>query len=359
MILIGSNGVLLAQSAVFDATVQQSFAATFLLWTVLRRIEKATPFRLLLVWCASAGATVVSPRMLVFVVVVSVAAVVCVWRERRRLEIVFLAPGVVVSAGVALIVAYRSSLAGDFATAELWGGRRSSVVVVLLLSTVVVFCGAFEFTTMSAQRRTTTATSANGRALLVLSCAVAGSVLVSVWSLAANGPVVWWGVPAVCLIGASMRGRGTAVLAAGSIVLISLVGWLGLAAKVDNAEALAGVVFRQARPGDQIVFSPGALRFRFERHRPAATFVPDPQYPAAPWGGFPGDDPVPPTLAPQVGERIADTATRVWIVTSDLPEDRAGTEATERSLGAAVSWPVVVDLRSGSLRIRCHEAPSG
>lgn len=379
-----SNGVLVAQSSLFDSSVQQTVAAGLLVSCALGRVRRPTLVRLLLMWIAGGFACAVSPRMVVLVGLVGAGSVLAAWGRGRRWEFVAVTPGVVGAAGVAVLNAYWSAKSPDFTTDAPWALPMLGNLVIVVSSVLLVALMAFDARRFRRQLVGVGNVASSGQ-LIVGAWAISGS-LVCVWSLLKNGPVVWWSVPSVWLLWAAgsstaktdsttstsprgsrdaeahSRGRLASalkgllplqVIGAVGLLVISAVGWIGLTRGGEDTAALASTVFAQSRTGDQIVFLPSHLRVGFERYRPPTKFVPEPEYPSGPWGGYPSGDSVPSTLAPQVGERIADIARRVWVVTSTKREFRDQVDEALSSMRLSADSVLSIDLRRGGLRVRC------
>ena len=354
--LLLTNGVLIAQGVLVDSAVQQSLAAALVVWAYTRRFERPGVVSWVLVGIATGGACCVEPRLLLLVAGLMVVDLGLAWVGGRRWEVLWLAPIAVGAVSCAVAVAYRAKLGGDFKAESVWSLTRSAHVAVGLVSAV-----ATGFAVVAARR--------SPRNWVLVAWLVTGMVAVA-WAAVRSDPPVWWSLPAVWMVwlawlrlparnpgdagGSSMRWARLAQLTLGSgLMLVSALGWFMFLRPVADLTSLTTTLFNESRLGDQVIFLPSSTRISFEFDRPADRLTPVPEYPDAPWGGYPSSSADPSEIPVPVLERISDTATRLWIVSDTSKE--GNDFARLGSLGFLKQQMPVIDEQSGSIRIQCFQ----
>ncbi len=345
--LLLTNGVLVAQGFLVDPAVQRAFAACLVVMAFVRRTTRPGLLSYLFSGMASAGACLVEPRLLVLVAALAAADVGFTWFGGRRWEAVLLAPIVVGATGCAVAVAYRSNRAGDFQSGSIWPWATAAHVLVALASVIALVLG------VAISRR-------SPRNWMLVAWILAGLVNVG-WAVLRSDPPVWWSLPAVwmVLVGwfdreSSSVGSRIVGLSLGSLLIaVSALGWATVVRPVPDLSKLSTTLFNESRLGDQVIFLPSATRIAFEFDRPVDRLLPVPEFPDAPWGGYPSATATPAVLPSTVAERTADTATRLWVV-SDTAKPGHDLSAVDALAYLKQQIPVI-EKSAGSIRLQCFE----
>jgi hypothetical protein len=344
--LLLTNGVLVAQAFLVDPAAQRALAAALVVMAYARRSARPGLLSYLLAAITAAGACVIEPRLLVLVGALVIADVGLAWGGGRRWETLLLTPIILGAAGCAVVVAYRTNRAGDFESASVWLWASASHALVALASVVALVLA------VRIARR-------SPRCWVLVAWISAGLVNVG-WAALRADPPVWWSIPAIWMVAvawfdlpASSAPRVVGLSLGSLLIAVSALGWATVVRPVPDVSKLTTTLFNESRLGDQVIFLPSATRIAFEFDRPVDRLLPVPEFPDAPWGGYPSATMTPDAFPSTAAERTADTATRLWVV-SDIAKPGSDLAAVDALAYLKQQIPVS-DGRAGSIRVQCFE----